>query len=310
MAAALEHLGRDAIAKKGRLGAHKWLIARRISQLAILALFMAGPLAGFWLLKGNLASSTFADTVPMTEPLVFLQMLAAGHWGFAREAILGVALIVVFYVLIGGRAYCAWVCPVNIVTDSAHWLRRRLGIKGGARISRSTRFWMLAAVLGLAFATGSLAYELINPVAMLHRGLIFGMGMGWALIAAIFLFDLFVARHGWCGHVCPMGTLYELIGSTSLVRVRADRRENCDDCMECYEVCPEPQVIPPALTGGRHGKDPSGPAILAGACTNCGRCVDICPHSVFNFGLRFPASSPGEPEPHTRPNRIPDPGRS
>ncbi len=287
MAQAIDRLGHDAIEAKGWFGAHKWLILRRISQLLILALFMAGPLGGIWLLKGNLASSVFADTVPMTEPLLFAQMIAAGHFSVATEAITGAAIVFAFYLVIGGRAYCSWVCPVNIVTDTAHWLRRRLGVKGTARISRNARYWMLASVLALALVTGTLAYELINPVSMLHRGLIFGMGAGWSVIVAIFLLDLFIVRHGWCGHVCPMGAFYGLIGSASLVRIRADNKLACDDCMECYEVCPEPQVIAPALNGGRRGHEDNGPVILSGACTNCARCIDICPHSVFEFGPRF-----------------------
>jgi ferredoxin-type protein NapH len=291
MPSVVEKLGRDAIANKGWFGAHKWLILRRLSQIAILGLFMAGPLAGVWVLKGNLSSSLFLDKVPMTDPLVFLQMLAAGHWDVVSTAVTGAALVLAFYLLVGGRVYCAWVCPVNIVTDTAHWLRRKLGIKASARISHNARYWMLGLVLLLALATGSLAYELVNPVSMLHRGLIFGMGAGWALILGIFLFDLFVARHGWCGHLCPMGTFYGLVGAVSLIRVRADNRAVCDDCMECYEVCPEPQVIPPALKGERRGNKDASAAILFGDCSNCGRCIDICPHDVFNFGLRYPAAA-------------------
>lgn len=297
MSVVVERLGHDAIAAKGWLGAHKWLVLRRISQLAILALFMAGPIAGMWILKGNLSSSLFLDTVPMTDPLLFLQMLAAGNLGVTSTAITGAALILGFYLLVGGRVYCAWVCPVNIVTDTAHWLRRRLAIKGSARIAQGTRYWMLGLLLILALVTGTLAYELVNPVSMLHRGLIFGMGFAWAIILGIFLFDVFIMKHGWCGHLCPMGAFYGLVGAVSLVRVRADNRVACDDCMECYEVCPEPQVIPPALKGGRHGEDDAGAAILSGACTNCARCIDICPHDVFNFGLRFPAAPAGHREP-------------
>jgi len=42
----LDQLGRSAITAKGWLQAHKWLLLRRASQLGILALFLAGPLAG------------------------------------------------------------------------------------------------------------------------------------------------------------------------------------------------------------------------------------------------------------------------
>ena len=283
-----EVLGRDAIAEKGWFAAHKWLLARRISQLGILALFMLGPWAGIWIIKGNLSSSLLLETIPMTDPMVFLQVLAGGFVTPLSAAVTGVAIVTAFYALVGGRLYCSWVCPVNLLTDAANWLREKFNLRGGARLSRNTRYWMLAMVLILAAATGSLAYEMINPVSMFHRTLIFGVGALWGtaglVILGVFLFDLFVAKRGWCGHLCPMGATYSLIGAVSPLRVRADKREQCNDCMECFAVCPEPQVIKPALKGEGKG---IGPVILSGDCTNCGRCIDICAKDVFGFGLRF-----------------------
>ena len=283
-----EILGADAIAEKGWLAAHKWLILRRLSQLGILLLFMLGPWAGIWIIKGNLASSLLLDTIPMTDPMVFLQVLAGGFIAPTSAAVTGVAIVTVFYALVGGRLYCSWVCPVNILTDAANWLREKLDLRGSARLSRNTRYWMLAMVLILAAATGSLAYEMINPVSMFHRSLIFGIGALWGtaglLLLGLFLFDLLVAKRGWCSHLCPMGATYGLIGAVSPLRVRADLRDQCNDCMECFAVCPEPHVIKPALKGEQAG---IGPVILSGDCTNCGRCIDICAKEVFEFGLRF-----------------------
>ena len=287
MATPIEELGHDALARKGWLGAYKWLILRRIVQVAVLLLFIVGPIGGGWVLKGNLASSLVLDTVPLVEPIVFLQMLAAGAAGITTTTLIGVLIVLVFYAIVGGRSYCAWVCPVNIVTDTAHWLRRKLGIRETAKIPEHARWWMLGAVVVLAMATGTLAWELINPVSLLHRGLIFGMGAGWVVIAGIFAYDLLVARHGWCGHLCPMGALYAAVGSCSLVRMRSDNREACDDCMECFEVCPEPRILPPALKQGM--KQGLPPAVLSALCTNCGRCADICAKDVFAFGLVWPA---------------------
>jgi ferredoxin-type protein NapH len=188
------------------------------------------------------------------------------------------------YLLVGGRVYCSWVCPVNIVTDAAQWLRRRLGLGLGARLRRETRYGILAATLVVSLITGVVAWELVNPVSLLHRGLLFGMGLGWTVIAAIFVFDLLVANHGWCGHLCPVGAFYGLLGQASPLRVVARRRAQCNDCLDCIAVCPEPQVIPPALKGERRSL---GPVITAGACTNCGRCIDVCSKDVFEFGTRF-----------------------
>lgn len=276
-----KHVGAEAVDAKGWLGAHKWLLARRISQLSILALFLLGPLAGVWVVKGNLNYSLTLDTLPLADPFMLLQSLVTGHVP-EKLALLGVATVVTFYFLVGGRVYCSWVCPVNMVTDLASWLRRRLGIKGGARLPRNTRYWMLAMTLLLAALTGTTAWELINPVSMLHRGLIFGLGAAWAIVGAVFLFDLLMMSRGWCAHVCPMGAFYSLLGKRSVLRVSATRRDACNDCMDCYKVCPEPQVIPPALKGKS-----VGPVILSSSCTNCGRCIDVCSKDVFNFGTRF-----------------------
>ncbi len=276
--------GTEAIAQKGWVRAHKWLLLRRASQLSILALFLLGPWAGVWIVKGNLASSLTLETLPLSDPYVLLQSLFAGH-AVETTALIGALIVLAFYLLVGGRVYCAWVCPVNIVTDTAGWLRDRLGIKGtGARIGRSARYWILAMTLVLASATGTIAWEFINPVSMFHRGLIFGMGFAWAIVLAVFLFDLFVSRHGWCGHLCPVGAFYSVPGLSSVVRVSAAKREQCNDCMDCFGVCPEPQVIRPALKGAEQNV---GPVILSPNCTNCGRCIDVCTQDVFAFGTRF-----------------------
>jgi ferredoxin-type protein NapH len=276
-------IGHEALEAKGWWGAHRWLVLRRASQLTILALFLVGPLFGWWLVKGNLNYSLTLNTVPLTDPLVLLQSLVTGHLP-ELNAVIGVVIVLLFYGLVGGRAYCAWVCPVNLVTDAASALRRKLDIRGGADMPRATRYWMLALILVLAATTGGIVWELVNPVSMLHRGLVFCMGAGWLLIGAIFLFDLFVMKRGWCGHICPVGAFYSLVGRFSVLRVSAAKREACNNCLDCFVVCPEQQVIRLPLKGAAKG---ASPVILSPNCTNCGRCMDVCSKDVFTFVTRF-----------------------
>ncbi len=283
MAAVPATPGREPFEAKGWLRAHQWLLLRRVSQLAVLALFLIGPWFGWWIVKGNLASSLTLGCLPLTDPLVLLQELFAGHVPLLT-AFVGAAIVLLFYLLVGGRVYCSWVCPVNIVTDAAEWLRHRLNIKGGAHLSRQARYWLLGAVLLGAVLSGSILWELVNPVSMVFRGLVFGMGLAWFMVAAVFLFDLIVSRRGWCGHLCPVGAFYSLVGKASVLRVSAARREHCNDCMDCYAICPEHQVINPALKGGDKGL---GRVIMDGNCTNCGRCIDVCSQDVFEFSTRF-----------------------
>ncbi len=275
-------VGADAIAEKGWLAAYKWLILRRAAQFGILALFLLGPLAGVWIVKGNLTYSLTLGVLPLTDPYVTLQSLVTGHVP-EKMGLIGAGIVLVFYFLVGGRSFCAWVCPINPVTDAAGWIRRRVNIRGGAQLSRATRYWILATTLIVSVLTGSIAWEWINPVSILHRGLFFGMGAGWMIVLAVFLFDIFVTKNGWCGRLCPVGAFYSQLGRWSPVRISATKRTACNDCMDCFEVCPEPQVIKPGLKG----EGVRGPVILAANCTNCGRCIDVCSKDVFNFGLRF-----------------------
>jgi len=274
--------GVEAVRIKGWFGAHRWLVLRRISQLAVLALFLSGPWFGVWVAKGSLASSLTLGVLPLTDPYLFVQSLAAGFMPGAT-ALISAAIVLAFYALFGGRLYCAWVCPVNVVTDAAAWLRRHLGLKSGRAPDANTRYWVLAGSLLAAAATSSLVWEWVNPVTIVQRSLIFGLGGSLSVVIAIFAYDLLVASRGWCGHLCPMGAFYGLLGQKSLLRITADRRGACDDCMDCFMVCPEPQVIRPALK--KSGQD--SPLILDRDCTNCGRCIDVCGRNVFHFTHRF-----------------------
>ncbi len=269
----------EGVAAKGWLRAHKWWFLRRLTQIAALGVFMAGPLAGLWIVRGNFASSEILGVLPLSDPFIALQSLAAGMVP-ASVALLGAGLIALFYVVVGGRAYCGWICPVNIVTDSAYWLREKLGITRDRKLDRRTRLWVLAGALLASLLSGTIAWEFVNPVSLLQRGLIFGLGAGWTVIAAVFLLDLLVTRRGWCGHLCPVGAFYGLVGKASLVRVAAARRKDCTNCGACFQICTEPHVITPALKGA------DSTLILSGDCVNCGSCIDACPVDVFEMAIR------------------------
>ncbi|WP_170464823.1 quinol dehydrogenase ferredoxin subunit NapH [Ruegeria arenilitoris] len=294
-------VGQEAIDEKGWVRAHKYLLLRRASQLFFLVLFLLGPWFGIWIVQGTLAGSLTLGVLPLTDPLILLQSVMAGHWP-EMTALIGGVIVLIAYALIGGRVYCSWVCPINPITDAANWLHRRLDLPKGWQPKRSTRLWILATVLIVSGATGVIAWELVNPITMLHRGLIFGAGFVWAMVVAIFVFDVFVARHGWCGYICPVGAFYGLIGAKGLLRVSAANRAACDDCMDCYAVCPENQVISPALKG-RPG---STPLILSPDCTTCGRCIDVCAVDVFKFTHRFDdqIAVPSDPVPAPDPREA------
>ena len=140
---------------------------------------------------------------------------------------LGALIVLVLYSLLGSRTFCGWICPMNIVADAAEWLRVRLELKADVvRISNKVRYGLLAAALILSAATGTAAFEAVSPQAWIWRDLVFGTGLGRPPAAsAVFALDLALMKHGWCGHLCPLGAFWSLVGRLTrspVVRVSFD----------------------------------------------------------------------------------------
>lgn len=277
----LARLARRSLA--ARLWSWRYIVLRRISQFGILLLFF-GTVHWAWqypaktpLLAGNLSASEFIGVLPMADPFAALQIFLAGHV-LHETAIIGAAVVLGFYLLVGGRVFCAWVCPVNAVTDLAGWLRARLPIPPMFHLSRNTRYFVLAASLVLSALTGLAAFEWVSPIGMMHREIVFGLGAGAMALASIFLFDLLILKNGWCGHLCPLGGFWSLVGRTAMLRVRFDKN-TCTHCGECARVCPEPQVL------NLKRLEVAG-LVNSGECSNCGRCTALCPEDSLSFDLR------------------------
>lgn len=286
----------------------KYLLLRRVVQLGIMILFVLGNYALLELktsngvqktmllgsenatfegvlvsktnlshiLSGDLSFSKLFGSIPLSDPFATLQLFVAGG-SLAFDIWLGALIVSLFYGIFVGRAYCGWVCPVNMVTDLSAWLRRKFSITTPLlNLPRGFKYLVLALSLVLSFLFGIGAFEVINPVSMLHRGIVFGMGFGILGIGAIFLFDLFVLKNGFCGHICPIGATFSLIGKFSILKVK-HKVQNCTKCMKCIEVCPEKQVLD--MIGKRDAR------VTQMACIKCGRCIDVCGDNALKFSI-------------------------
>jgi ferredoxin-type protein NapH len=274
-----------------RLWSWRYLILRRIVQIGVLLLFFGTlhwgwSLFGFPLLSGNLSASEVLGQVTLADPFATLQILLTGHL-LQFEVLLGAALVLGVFMILGGRVWCSWVCPVNPVTDLAGFLHRKTWRKNLFGIPRHLRYTVLALALLLSVLIGLPAFEWVSPIGAMHREIIFGLGLGWTALVGLFLFDWLVVKHGWCGHLCPLGAFYSVLGRhTAQIRVKFDQA-SCNGCGKCQAICPEPQV----LNLKRLAQDGQ---VISGECTNCARCIPICPEKSLAFGwrLRKPGSVP------------------
>ncbi|WP_209308777.1 quinol dehydrogenase ferredoxin subunit NapH [Methylotenera oryzisoli] len=259
------------------LKSHPWLLMRRTLQILIVLAFVIDIPEVGRIAHGNLSSSLWFWNVPLTDPFVLLQSWLAGA-PLAKVALIGAAIVAGFYAFFGGRIYCSWVCPINMLTDAAYWLRQKFKIKGNLTMSQDLRSVLLVMALVLSVITGTLAWEIINPITLLQREIMWTSAVGLTFLSALFLFDFLVTRRGWCGHLCPVGAFYRWIGHYGRLRVMAVKTNACSSCTDCIKVCPEPHVLAPVVAQ-------KAMAVTDSDCTRCGACLDKCGNGALSMKL-------------------------
>lgn len=251
----------------------RWWLPRRIVQGAAL-LLMATPLFGWSFFQGNLASASLLG-LKLSDPLAFLQVVLAAK--ILVPAFAGAALLIlILYFFTGGRSFCGWICPVNLVTELLDPLRHKL--TGEQFVwSPAMKYGALVITLVLTFITGAPLFEVLSPIGIISRAIAFASFSGMALLGGIILLELAGARRGWCRSLCPLGGFYALLGQYSPLKIRftADR---CTHCGECERACFVEEVLQPPLKEGTS-------LVTSGECTRCARCIDECPTGALSFGI-------------------------
>ncbi|MCW1360335.1 quinol dehydrogenase ferredoxin subunit NapH [Campylobacter sp. CCS1377] len=253
----------------------KYLIARRIVQLGILALFSFS--ATKFILKGDLSSSKFFDSVPLSDPFAVLQIFLAS-FSIDLMALTGALLVLILYGIFLGRAFCAWVCPVNLIADFAAFFRLKMGFKNSKFLilSKNLRYYVLALVLILSFVLSLPVFESFSYIGVVHRGIIFGT-TSWIFVAFIlFCIDTFLSPRAICSHICPLGAFYALISRYALLKIKHNH-QNCTKCYKCIGICPEKQVL------WMIAKESA--SVNSGECIKCGRCIEVCDDNALNFNI-------------------------
>lgn len=238
-------------------------------------------------IKGNTWSGTFWG-LQLSDPLAVAAQSAAArsvYWPFFVTA-----LIPILFTAIFGRFFCGWICPATFLyelnTNLGAWLRWA-GLKTGSmHFDRRLKYGVLAVGLVLSALTGSIAVAAIYPPAIIGREIYYaialgGFGAGMIFFLGTLLFDLLVARRGFCRYVCPGGALYSLIGRYRLVRIRRIV-ESCNDCAKCNVIC-------------EFGLDPLRDD-FGQECNNCTACIAICPTDALDFTISLtdqPYQGPG-----------------
>ena len=162
-------------------------------------------------------------------------------WVFVPAFLVGTALI--------GRFFCEMMCPLGILQSLVNWLFhpkssvRRVCTRLPETKAQIAVRWTIVAVVAALVAAGygALAWSL-EPYSILGRSLtlvgVFPVAMLFILLAAA------VGRgRVWCNWVCPVGTVFNLIGRIAPWGNKVEGR--CKNCRKCF-----PKAKPAAPQAG------------------------------------------------------------
>ncbi len=88
---------------------------RWILVISIHVLFFLSFAIDIQVLEGTLNGSRFLG-FHLIDPFTTMQMYLSSY-NLPINVLIGTVTIVLFYLLVGGRSYCAWVCPYGILSE-------------------------------------------------------------------------------------------------------------------------------------------------------------------------------------------------
>jgi ferredoxin-type protein NapH len=260
----------------------KWLRRRWLTLIAVNMLFVVSFYFDVQLLEGALTASRFVG-FHMADLNAALQvMLAYKH--VVLNLMIGTVTVFVMWLLLGGRAFCSWVCPYHLLAEWAEylhlWLVKKKLIKEHPfdRRVRSV-FYVIFALMALL--SGYTVFETISPTGILSRALIYGPGVALLWVGLLLLIEVFYSRRAWCRYVCPIGVTYGAVGLISPIRVGYNARD-CHHEGDCRKVCMVPHVLDVTIRNGAKEVNED----IGADCTRCGLCVDICPTDSLKFHFK------------------------
>ncbi len=263
---------------------------------------------------GNLSGFGF-DVFALLCPLGYLESLIASKV-FVPRALISFLIIVTLVILLG-RVFCAWICPMPFLQKMFPGFKKKAKeakasepveeisttvtvepvlTEGSAeetaapakpnKFKLDSRFGVLLGALGSAAIFGFPVFCLVCPVGLtfatvylVMRLFAFGETTWTVIVVPLFLLIEVVFLRKWCSKICPLGALMSLIsGANKTFRPTIDNGK----CLHSAKgvACQNCAKVCPE---GINIRKPELSETALNNCTKCHECSAHCPAHAISF---------------------------
>jgi len=215
--------------------------------------------------------------IPISDPLGLIAELL-NSVKFPLKYLIG-GLIPFLVILLLGRFFCAWLCPMTVlfgITKRIRSLMTKIGIPlMGLKLELRTRVVVFWGGMLLSHFFGAWVWHFVLPyISFTHEAfsiIVFSsFTAGIYFLIAFLVLDIGLIPGEYCRSICPTGFLLSYLGQYSVFKLKADRPNCPKGCLICFDVCPI-------------GLYPKMDKLYS--CHLCMKCVDACPSQHIALGL-------------------------
>lgn len=177
---------------------------------------------------------------------------------------LGLFALSLLAILLFGRIYCSYVCPMNTIMIPVNALSKRLKLK-----KQGTPKWLKSGTIAWAALLLSVAVILLSK-RILHINI--PILLIWLIFSAVITF--FYAPAVFHNLICPFGVLQKLFARFALFHKKVDS-SLCIGCGLCEGSCPTAAInVNPENNKAQIDK---------ASCLQCRSCLEACPKKAIQY---------------------------